>query len=74
MKYVYGAFAMLGLFFGIVIFITAKSAVHEIEGLIAILIGAVFMVAAEVSEMSAARRPERMPDLPTTTEFNPTQK
>jgi len=74
MKYVYGAFALLGLFFGIVIFLTAKSAVQEIEGLIAILIGAVFMVAAEVSEISAAQRPQRMRDLPTATEFNPTQK
>ena len=60
MKYIYGSFALLAILSGMYFFFAAKSAVHEIEGLILFLIAAVLIVAAEVSE-GFSRSPQKKP-------------
>lgn len=58
MKYVYAALSVLSLIFGLFVFLQAKSSIHEIEALIAILICAVFAVAAEVAELREKLKPQ----------------
>lgn len=53
MKYVYGIFCVIALLSGLYFMMSAKSAVHEIEGLILFLIASVLIVAAEVREMAS---------------------
>lgn len=57
MKYIYGILALLSILSGLYFLMAAKSAVHEIEGLILFLIAAVLFVAAEVREMIEKSQP-----------------
>ncbi len=52
MKIIYGLLFIAALLGGLFFMFAAKSAVHEIEGLILFLIAAVMIVAAEVREMA----------------------
>ena len=48
MEKILRAFSFIAFAFGVLMFFSAKSAIHEIEGLVLFLIGAVFISAAFV--------------------------
>lgn len=70
MKYVYAGLAILALLFGIILYAGAQNAAQQIEAFIMFVVGGVFMVAAEVNELtqrltahiSPAEKPATKPD------------